>query len=155
MGKAWMFSVALAGALGCQAAEPAATKAPRAPVSLRWVTVGKELGARRVFDKTLAQAKKDRRPVFVDFRADWCVACNELDKHVFTQGPVKAALSKFVLVRVDATEETADIMALMKRYSVLSLPTLMVIDAGGQVQKDARIESYVEADELLAALAKL
>lgn len=144
------------GPFGCEADaqhRPLAKAPPSAPRERSWIQVGQDLGARRVFDETLAEAQRDKRPVLVDFRADWCVACNELDKHVFSAPRVKTELARFVLIRVDATKETGDLLTLMKRYSVLSLPTLLLFDAAGNPLQKPRIEEYVEADELLAALA--
>lgn len=145
----------LLGPFGCEADANGSTKkvGPSAPIELSWIQVGKDLGARRIFDQTLAQAQKDKRPVLVDFRADWCAACNELDKHVFSVPGVKAELARFVLIRVDATEETGDLLTIMKRYSVLSLPTLLMFDAAGTPLKKPRVEEYIEADELLKRLS--
>jgi thiol:disulfide interchange protein DsbD len=78
------------------------------------------------------RAKAEKRPLLVDFTADWCGACKELDKHTFSQPDVANEAGRFVAVKVDATDdEDPVIAATMGELSVRGLPTVLVYDSKG------------------------
>jgi thioredoxin:protein disulfide reductase len=85
------------------------------------------------------------KPMMIDFTATWCGACQELAKHTFTDPRVQAEASRFVAVKVDATnEDDPKVEATMKRYAVRGLPTVVLLDSHG---KEAhRFVDFVEAD---------
>ncbi len=74
---------------------------------------------------TLAEAKAAGKPVLVDFYADWCTACVEMDTKVFANQKVQAILNSFALVRVDLSNNTAEDQALLKEYNVIAPPTVL------------------------------
>ena len=81
-------------------------------------------------DETLAvnQARSTGKPLLVDFGAEWCAACKELDLHTWTD-PVVAqeVVEKFVPLKIDATEENEANDALMKKYGVVGLPQVLMM----------------------------
>jgi thiol:disulfide interchange protein DsbD len=118
---------------------PAEAHAPE----LRWVK-GAETG--------VAAAKAAGKPAFLDFYADWCLPCKEMELKVFHQPEVAAELQRFQLVKVDCTQGDDDpvVTATQKQYGANTLPTMVMMGADGQVQK--KIDHYVEKEEFLQAL---
>ena len=97
------------------------------------------------FDELLAQAAREDKLVFLDFWADWCGWCKRLDTDVFSNGAVVREMADLLCLAVDKETEAGG--ALAQRYGVAPLPTVMFLDAEGQVL-DA-IVGYVPADEFL------
>jgi thiol:disulfide interchange protein DsbD len=76
----------------------------------------------------VAQARASGKGLLVDFSAEWCAACKELDLHVFTDPAVKAEVAeRFVPLKIDATEETEEIARLEAKYGVPGLPTVLLM----------------------------
>ena len=76
----------------------------------------------------VAQARASGKGLLVDFSAEWCAACKELDLHVFTDPAVKAEVAeRFVPLKIDATEETDEIARLEAKYGVPGLPTVLLM----------------------------
>jgi len=99
--------------------------------------------------KTLASAEK--RPMIVDFGAEWCAACKELAVHTFADEKVRGEAGRFVAVKVDATDdENPQINALKDKYKVVGLPTVVVFDSEGNEQ--VRFNEFVPPERFLAAI---
>lgn len=98
-------------------------------------------------------AREDHKPVVIDFYADWCITCHELEKFVFTHPSVVEELEKFVRLRVDATDMSSpDVEKIIDRYGVFGLPAVIFIDAGGIEVVDARVNSYIPPPEFLKSV---
>ncbi|HTJ82486.1 MAG TPA: cytochrome c biogenesis protein CcdA, partial [Polyangiaceae bacterium] len=101
--------------------------------------------------KAIEQAKAENRPLLIDFGAEWCGACKELEKHTFADPEVKVKAGRFVAVRIDATDgDDPRVAALMEKYKVKGLPQVIVLDSEGNEAK--RISQFVEAKEFLAMI---
>ena len=101
--------------------------------------------------KALAAAKAANKPVVIDFYADWCLPCKELDEKTFTDPAVVAELDRFVRVKADLTapdDETTK--QLTKQYAILGVPTLVFLDAGGNEMAGARLTGFEEPEKFLA-----
>jgi thiol:disulfide interchange protein DsbD len=84
----------------------------------------------------VAQARASGKALLVDFSAEWCAACKELDLHVFTDPAVKAEIAeRFVPLKIDATDETDEIARLEAKYGVPGLPTVLLIACNDPVPK--------------------
>jgi thiol:disulfide interchange protein DsbD len=99
----------------------------------------------------VALARAEGRPVIVDFWAEWCVACKELDKIAWADPRVREAAVRFVKVKVDGTEDKPEIQAIQERYQVQGMPTVVFIDSTG-VQVADRVVGAVDAEEMLRRL---
>jgi thioredoxin:protein disulfide reductase len=99
----------------------------------------------------LALARSEGRPVIVDFWAEWCTACKELDKVAWADPRVREAASRFVAVKVDGTDSTDAVAAIQERYAVQGMPTVVFIDSRGREVKD-RVIGAVDAEEMLQRL---
>jgi len=100
-------------------------------------------------DAELAQGK----PVMLDFYADWCVSCKEMEKFSFSAAPVKAALAGVVLLQADVTANTDEDKALLKRYGLFGPPAIILFDGRGK--EGARVIGYQDAARFQQTLAKL
>jgi thiol:disulfide interchange protein len=77
----------------------------------------------------IAQAQASGKPILVDFFADWCAACKELDLHTFSDPEVQRAVTdRFVPLKVDATDESDEVTRLTSKYGVPGLPTVLMLD---------------------------
>ncbi|MBI5510551.1 MAG: thioredoxin family protein [Deltaproteobacteria bacterium] len=102
-----------------------------------------------------ARARNERRPMVVDFTATWCVACQELERDTFIDQKVRAEATRFVAVRLDATELTPDIEELFERYGVLGLPTVAFVDSSGAILPTPRVTGFVPPDRFLALMRQV
>ncbi len=93
--------------------------------------------------KALAAARAANKPVVIDFYADWCLPCKELDEKTFTDAGVVSELDRFVRVKADLTAaEDATTKALTAEYQILGVPTIVFIDASGNERKDLRLTGF-------------
>jgi len=102
-------------------------------------------------DARLAQAKADGRAVMLDFYADWCVACKEMEAFTFTDARVKARLADVVLLKADVTANNEADKALLKRFSLFGPPGLIFWTADG-TQSSFKVIGFEKADKFLASI---
>jgi thiol:disulfide interchange protein DsbD len=119
-----------------------------------------EHGLRFTRIKTVAQldaalAQTGGKTAMLDFYADWCVSCKEMEKLTFVDPGVKARLADSVLLQVDVTANDADDKAMLKRFGLFGPPGIILIDARGQEIPDSRVIGYQDAAKFTVSLAKL
>jgi thiol:disulfide interchange protein DsbD len=102
----------------------------------------------------LALARAEGRPVIVDFWADWCVACKELDRIAWADPRVREEAARFVAVKVDGTDDTPEFQALVEKYGVVGMPTVLFIDAKGR-EVPLRVTAAISPEEMLEALRRV
>lgn len=105
-------------------------------------------------DAALAQAKRDGRPVMLDFYADWCTACLEMEHDTFTDAIVQSRLKGVVLLQADVTLNAADDRALLERFRLFGPPGIVFYDAQGAERADARVIGFQRADVFVQSLQK-
>ena len=96
-------------------------------------------------DREIAQATVQGRGVMVDFSADWCTSCREMERYTFTDAAVQAALSTTVLLRANVTQNDADDQALLRRFGIFGPPTIAFYGADGQERTQYRVVGYMKA----------
>jgi thiol:disulfide interchange protein DsbD len=96
-------------------------------------------------EREVSQARSQGRTVLVDFYADWCTSCKEMEKYTFTDSGVQAALAGTVLLRADVTDNDADDQALLKRFGIFGPPTIAFYGADGQERANYRVVGYMKA----------
>jgi thiol:disulfide interchange protein DsbD len=102
-------------------------------------------------DARLAAARADGKPVMLDFYADWCVSCKEMEHYTFSDPKVLARLQHAVLLQVDVTANTDDDKALLKRFSLFGPPGL-IFWTGAGVQSDYKVIGFEKADKFLSSI---
>ena len=102
-----------------------------------------------------AQISAAGRPVMLDFYADWCVSCKEMEKFTFANPAVQAKLAGFTLLQADVTANSADDKALLARFGLFGPPGIIFFDAQGQEIKGVRVVGYQDADLFQQSLQKL
>ncbi|MBK1732967.1 protein-disulfide reductase DsbD [Thiococcus pfennigii] len=107
-------------------------------------------------ERELAAARAAGRPVMLDFYADWCVTCKELDRHTFADPAVVEALRPFVLLRADVTANDADDRALLQGLIGLPGPPAIIFwDGTGRELRGYRIVGFKSAPEFVAHLRQV
>jgi thiol:disulfide interchange protein DsbD len=103
----------------------------------------------------LAQAKASHKPVFIDFYADWCAACKELDRKTYPDAKVRAEAKRFVPIKIDGTRSSDELDKIYETYGVEGLPTVIFIDSDGKVLKDPRLVGFVSPGDMVEILKKV
>jgi thiol:disulfide interchange protein DsbD len=97
-------------------------------------------------DRELEQARAAGRPVMLDFYADWCVSCKEMEKYTFTDPQVAAVLAQGVVLQADVTANDAQDQALLRRFEIFGPPTIAFFGIDGQERRNYRLVGFVPAD---------
>jgi len=122
------------------ASAPAAIVGP--PVFQRVKTVAE-------LERLLAQSTQ---PVMLDFYADWCVTCKEMEAFTFTDPRVTQRMAQMLLLKVDVTANNSDDRALLKRFRLFGPPGIIFFKAGGAERKDIRVVGFQDAGRFAATL---
>ena len=101
-----------------------------------------------------AVAESGGRIVMLDFYADWCVSCKEMEKITFTDERVKAQFAKMLLLQADVTANNADDKALLKRFGLFGPPGIIFFDKQGHEIPGGRVIGYQDADKFMQALQR-
>src|SRR5919198_1052068 len=107
------------------------------------------------FDSALARARQEGRPVMIDFFADWCAACNELDHKTYVAPPVVKESDRFLKIKVDGTREEDAITQLYERFGVLGLPTVAFVASDGKILDAPRVTGFLGPDQFAAEMKKV
>jgi len=99
-----------------------------------------------------ARLKTTDRPVLLDFYADWCVACKEMERDTFSNPAVAARMARMRLLRVDVTAYNDSHKALLKRFGFVGPPGIVFFEADGQLREGLRVAGFMPADEFSALL---
>lgn len=107
--------------------------------------------------KTVADVEaqlKQGKPVMLDFYADWCVSCKEMEKFTFTKPEVHAALQPYTLLKADVTANDAEDQALLKQFGLVGPPVTIFFGADGKERRAQRLTGFESADKFVARVAK-
>ncbi len=145
-GRSWRPFLVMRSALGVVAVAALAFMIyPRqAPEKLRFEPFTTEL---------LAAATMDRKPVLIDFSADWCIPCREMEHSTFIDPSVVNEAKRFVAMKANLTAQDKKTEELTSKYEIQGVPTTMLIDSTGKVLQ--RKVGYVGPQEMLADLRQV
>lgn len=105
-------------------------------------------------DVELAIRAANGRIVMLDFYADWCVSCLEMEKLTFSDKRVRAELDQMLLIQADVTANDADDKALLKKYGLFGPPGILFFNASGEEMRDQRIIGFQSAQKFLENIKK-
>jgi thioredoxin:protein disulfide reductase len=140
-GKQQLLGSPSANRSGTTAQSPGALKA--GPPSFQLVRTVAQL------EQLLAQST---RPVMLDFYADWCVSCKEMEAFTFVDPRVIQRMNQMLLLKVDVTANNPDDRALMKKFRLFGPPGIIFFSPGGQERKDVRVVGFQDATRFTATL---
>ncbi len=92
------------------------------------------------------------KPVMLDFYADWCVSCKELEQFTFSDQRVQTALKDTLLLQVDVTNNTEEDKALLQRFNLFGPPGIVFFNANAQEESHLRVVGYKNAEDFLQTL---
>ena len=102
-------------------------------------------------DARLAAAKAEGKPVMLDFYADWCVSCKEMERFTFSDARVQARLQNVVLLKADVTANSEADKALLKRFNIFGPPGLVFWNAAG-VESGYKVIGFEKADKFMTSI---
>ena len=102
-----------------------------------------------------ALAENNKPLVMLDLYADWCVACKEFEKETFSDPSVQKAFGDMLLLQVDMTKNSEENRALMTKYKVLGLPTILFFNQDGKEIEGSRINGFMPPVEFLQWIEKI
>jgi thiol:disulfide interchange protein DsbD len=104
-------------------------------------------------DELQTRLKAPGRLVMLDFYADWCVSCKEMEAFTFSDPKVRAELDRMLLLQVDVTANNDNDKALLKRFSLFGPPGIIFFDAEGRELKGLRVIGYQNPERFLKTLS--
>ena len=102
-----------------------------------------------------ALAENNKPLVMLDLYADWCVACKEFEKETFSDPSVQKAFGDMLLLQVDMTKNSEENRALMAKYKVLGLPTILFFNRDGKEIEGSRVNGFMPPVEFLQWIEKI
>jgi thioredoxin:protein disulfide reductase len=104
------------------------------------------------FDTAVAQATANNQTLMLDFYADWCVSCKEMEAFTFTDQRIHAALANSVLLQADVTANDAADKALLERFGIYGPPTIIFFDRKGNEIQGRRVIGYMNSSDFIEHL---
>jgi len=100
----------------------------------------------------LKSAAANHQPVLLDFYADWCVTCKEMELLTFSDQEVTKVLKTYRLIQIDMTKNTADHQAILKQFGLFGPPAILFFDEQGQEKTTKRVIGFMKANRFLERL---
>jgi thiol:disulfide interchange protein DsbD len=105
-------------------------------------------------DAQVAAASASGKSVMLDFYADWCVSCKEMEKYTFPDPKVRAALANTVWLQADVTANDATDQALLKHFGIFGPPTIAFYGPDGAERRNYRVVGFMKTQEFAALAAR-
>ena len=112
----------------------------------------KVIGTIEALQPFFEEAKRTGKPLLLDFYADWCISCKEMEIKTFANPAVAKKMQDFILVQADVTSNTAEHQALLKRYGLFGPPGILLFNPAGEEQTNQRVVGFMPPDRFLLRL---
>jgi thioredoxin:protein disulfide reductase len=112
----------------------------------------KVIGSIEALQPFFDEAKRTGKPLLLDFYADWCISCKEMEIKTFANPAVAKKMQEFILVQADVTSNSAAHQALLKRYGLFGPPGILLFNAAGEEQTNQRVVGFMPPDRFLLRL---
>jgi thiol:disulfide interchange protein DsbD len=122
-----------------------------------WVMRGPGVAWQPYSEALLMEAQRLKKPVILDFYADWCSPCRELDEVTFHNPEiVKQAKRDFIMIKVDLTRKGNPVYEdLLRQYQVKGVPTVVFLDRFGEEQRELRLVDFLPAEQFLIRMTEI
>ena len=101
-----------------------------------------------------ARLKATDRPVMLDFYADWCVSCKEMERFTFSDAQVAERMGRMLLLKADVTANSDEHKALLQRFGLFGPPGIIFFDAAGAERKGLRVVGFMKAEPFATVLER-
>ena len=103
-------------------------------------------------DAQLSKAKQEQKLVLLDFYADWCISCKEMEVNTFANSEVSKELQQFVLLQADVTANLPESQALLMRFGLFGPPGILIFNQNFEEQKEQRVIGYMPPQRFIERL---
>ena len=112
----------------------------------------KVIGSIEALQPFFEEAKRTGKPLLLDFYADWCISCKEMEIKTFGNAAVAKKMQEFILVQADVTRNTAEHQVLLKQYGLFGPPGILLFNPAGEEQTNQRVVGFMPPDRFLLRL---
>lgn len=113
------------------------------------------IGSLAELEARIKRANANKQPVMLDFYADWCISCKEMEAYTFTDASVKQTLAGFVLLQADVTKQSEADKALLAKFSLIGPPAILFFNGSQQDNQSLRVIGYQDADTFIKTLRQV
>ena len=106
-------------------------------------------------DAQLVLAKQEQKLLLLDFYADWCISCKEMEVNTFTNPEVSKQLKQLVLVQADVTANSPESQALLKKFGLYGPPGILFFSQNSEEQKNQRVIGYMSPERFIERLKQV
>lgn len=106
-------------------------------------------------DAQLTKAREEKKFVLLDFYADWCISCKEMEVNTFANPEVSKELKQFLLLQADVTANSPENQALLKRFGLFGPPGILIFNQHSEELKDQRVIGYVPPQRFIERLRNI
>lgn len=145
---AWIVSPIFIGNTPSESKSSGQARAEKRLGDLTFKVVGSTEALRPLFE----ESKRTGKPLLLDFYADWCISCKEMEIKTFQNAAVAKKMQDFILVQADVTRNTAEHQALLKQYGLFGPPGILLFNAAGEEQTNQRVVGFMPPDRFLLRL---
>jgi thiol:disulfide interchange protein DsbD len=145
---AWIVSPIFLGNTPTESPSSGQSRAEKRLGDLTFKVIGSTEALQPFFD----EAKRTGKPLLLDFYADWCISCKEMEIKTFQNAAVAKKMQDFILVQADVTRNTAEHQALLKQYGLFGPPGILLFNPTGEEQTNQRVVGFMPPDRFLLRL---
>ena len=106
-------------------------------------------------DAQLSKAREEKKLALLDFYADWCISCKEMEVNTFVNSEVSKELKQFVLLQADVTSNSPENQALLKRFGLFGPPGILIFNQNSEELKDQRVIGYMPPQRFIERLSNI